>query len=106
MICSGGEVQKIAIARTFAKNFKIIILDELTSALDPLVEQEINDRVLKETGNKTIIFISHRLSTVRQADRIYIFEEGRIVESGSHDELMKLNRKYATMFRVQAKKYK
>lgn len=106
VICSGGEAQKIAIARTFAKDFKIIILDEPTSALDPLVEHEINDRVLKETGNKTIIFISHRLSTVRQADKIYLFEEGRIVESGSHDELMKLNRKYATMFRVQAKKYK
>ncbi len=103
---SGGESQKVAIARAFAGDFDIMILDEPSSALDPIAEYEINRSILKNACDKTVIFISHRLSTTRMADRIYMFEKGRIIESGSHEELMALDGKYAEMYRVQAKKYK
>ena len=103
---SGGEAQKIAIARVFAKPFELIIMDEPSSALDPIAEYELNQSILKNAQNKTVIFISHRLSTTRMADRIYMFANGRIIESGSHDELMEQNGKYAEMYRVQAQKYR
>ncbi len=103
---SGGEAQKIAIARVFARPYELIIMDEPSSALDPVAEYELNQSILKNTKNKTVIFISHRLSTTRMADRIYMFDHGEIIESGSHDELMELNGKYAEMYRVQAKKYR
>lgn len=102
---SGGETQKIAIARVFARNFDVIIMDEPSSALDPLAEYELNQSILEDAEQKTVIFISHRLSTTRMADRIYMFADGEIVEEGSHDELMAQNGQYARMFRVQAKKY-
>lgn len=103
---SGGEAQKIAIARVFARPFELIIMDEPSSALDPIAEYELNQSILKNAEGKTVIFISHRLSTTRMADKIYMFDGGEIVESGSHDELMEQNGKYAEMYRVQAKKYK
>ena len=103
---SGGESQKIAIARVFAQPFELVIMDEPSSALDPISEYELNRSILQYAENKTIIFISHRLSTTRMADRIYMFADGKVIESGSHDELMKRNGKYAEMYRVQAKKYK
>ncbi|MBR3862062.1 MAG: ABC transporter ATP-binding protein [Clostridia bacterium] len=102
---SGGESQKIAIARVFARPFELIIMDEPSSALDPIAEYELNQSILKNAEGKTVIFISHRLSTTRMADRIYMFDGGEIVERGSHDELMLLNGKYAQMYRIQAKKY-
>lgn len=102
---SGGESQKIAIARVFARPFELIIMDEPSSALDPIAEYELNQSILKNAEGKTVIFISHRLSTTRMADRIYMFENGSIIECGSHDELMAQNGKYAHMYRVQAKKY-
>ncbi len=103
---SGGESQKIAIARVFAKPFEIMIMDEPSSALDPITEYHLNQSILKNAENRTVIFISHRLSTTRMADRIYMFAQGRIIESGSHSELLEQNGKYAEMYRVQAKKYK
>ncbi len=103
---SGGESQKVAIARVFAKPFELIIMDEPSSALDPIAEYELNQSILKNAEGKTVIFISHRLSTTRMADRIYMFDGGRIVEFGSHDELMQQNGKYAEMYRVQAQKYR
>ncbi len=103
---SGGESQKIAIARVFARPFELIIMDEPSSALDPIAEYEINQSILKSAEGKTVIFISHRLSTTRMADRIYMFADGEIIERGSHDELMSQNGKYAEMYRVQARKYK
>ena len=103
---SGGESQKIAIARVFARPFELIIMDEPSSALDPIAEYELNQSILKNAEGRTVIFISHRLSTTRMADKIYMFDGGEIVESGSHDELMLLNGKYAEMYRVQAKKYR
>ncbi len=102
---SGGEAQKIAIARVFARPFELIIMDEPSSALDPIAEYELNQSILKNAEGRTVIFISHRLSTTRMADKIYMFDGGEIVESGSHDELMLQNGQYAEMYRVQAKKY-
>lgn len=103
---SGGEAQKVAIARVFAHPFELIIMDEPSSALDPMAEYELNRHISEYASGKTAIFISHRLSTTRHVDRIYMFEDGRIIESGSHDELMKANGKYAEMFNVQAENYR
>lgn len=102
---SGGEGQKIAIARAFAKNCDILILDEPSSALDPIAEYELNQTIEAAAKDRTVIFISHRLSTTRMADRIYLFDGGKITEQGSHEEMMEKNGTYAKMFRVQAKKY-
>ncbi|MCR5148503.1 MAG: ABC transporter ATP-binding protein/permease [Eubacterium sp.] len=102
---SGGEEQKIAISRAFVEDKDILILDEPSSALDPLAEYDINQKILSLAAEKTVIFISHRLSTVRMADMIYMMDSGEVVESGTHDELMKLDGKYAEMFRKQAENY-
>lgn len=104
---SGGEAQKVAIARLFAKKDRmhIAILDEPSSALDPKAEYDLNQNILNKAGDATVIFISHRLSTTRDADRIYMFEHGEIIEEGTHQELMQLNGQYAEMFRCQAKYY-
>ncbi len=103
---SGGEAQKIAIARVFARPFELIVMDEPSSALDPISEYDLNQSILENAKGKTVIFISHRLSTTRMADKIYMFDNGEIVESGTHDELMQKNGKYAEMYNIQAKKYK
>lgn len=103
---SGGEQQKVAIARAFFKDADLIILDEPSSALDPDAEYALNQAIASYANQKTVIFISHRLSTTRHADRIYMFEEGKIIESGTHEELMTLGGKYAYMFNLQAEKYK
>ena len=102
---SGGEQQKLAIARALMKDGELIILDEPSSALDPLSEYELNQVILSAALDKTVIFISHRLSTTVMADRIYMLDDGRIIEQGNHTELMELNGKYAEMFRMQAEKY-
>lgn len=102
---SGGEAQKLTISRVFAKAFPIIILDEPSSALDPISEYNLNQTMLMASENKTVIFISHRLSSTRMADRIYMLEHGKIIEQGNHQELLELNGKYAEMFRLQAEKY-
>lgn len=102
---SGGEAQKLAIARVFYKDAGLMILDEPSSALDPIAEYQLNHAMLTATKDKTVIFISHRLSTTRIADRIIMLEKGQIVEQGSHDELLKLNGKYAQMWKVQAGAY-
>lgn len=103
---SGGEKQKIAIARAFYKNADLIILDEPSSALDPDAEYKLNKAITEYAKDKTVIFISHRLSTTRHADKIYMFSGGEIAESGTHEELIKLNGKYAYMFNLQAEKYR
>ena len=103
---SGGESQKVAIARAFYKDADLIILDEPSSALDPNAEYELNRAIAKYAEDKTVIFISHRLSTTCHADRIYMFDNGKIVECGSHNELMKMGGKYAYMFNLQAEKYR
>ncbi|MBR5438019.1 MAG: ABC transporter ATP-binding protein [Clostridia bacterium] len=103
---SGGESQKVAIARAFYKDCPYVILDEPSANLDPIAEYNLNQAMIEAAKNKTVIFISHRLSTTVGADRIYVMEKGRIIESGSHDELMKMNGTYAYMFSLQAEKYK
>ena len=103
---SGGEAQKVAISRTFYKNCSYAILDEPSANLDPMSEYGLNEAMARAADNKTVIFISHRLSTTVMADVIYMLEKGEIVESGSHEELMALDGKYAYMFRLQAEKYK
>lgn len=105
LMLSGGEQQKIAIARAFYKDCPYIILDEPSANLDPISEYELNHAMMTQATDKTVIFISHRLSTTRHADRILMMENGKIIESGSHDELMALNGKYAEMFSLQAEKY-
>ena len=102
---SGGEAQKVAIARVFAHDNELIIMDEPSSALDPMAEYELNKSISENAKGKTAIFISHRLSTTRHSDRIYMFEDGVLTESGSHEELMKNNKNYAKMFNIQAEKY-
>ncbi len=102
---SGGERQRLAIARVFASNKDIYILDEPTSSLDPLAEERINKLIISNAEDKTMIIIAHRLSTVVDADIIYLFREGKIIEKGSHEELMAQNGRYAHMFNVQKRLY-
>ena len=102
---SGGEKQKIAIARLFAHDYDLLVLDEPSSSLDPTAEYELYRYLEEQAGDKAVIFISHRLSTTKNADYIYMFEEGHIIEKGTHKELMNADGKYAQMFRVQAEKY-
>lgn len=102
---SGGESQKLAIARVFHQKAGLMILDEPSSALDPIAEYQLNHAMLSATKDKTVIFISHRLSTTRLADRIIMLEKGKIVEQGSHEQLLAQKGKYAQMWRVQAGAY-
>ena len=102
---SGGEAQKLAISRVFYKDAGLMILDEPSSALDPIAEYQLNHAMLKATGDKTVIFISHRLSTTRIADYIFMLENGKIVEQGNHEELLALHGKYEAMWKAQAGAY-
>lgn len=102
---SGGEAQKLSIARIFAGNQEIVIMDEPTSALDPIAEQEMYNNMFEACKGKTVIFISHRLSSATMADRVYMFEKGKIIEHGTHRELLALNAKYADMWHKQADAY-
>ena len=105
---SGGEAQKVAIARVFVRPYDLIIMDEPSSALDPVAEYELNHSILNaaDSRDRTVIFISHRLSTTRFADRIFLFANGELSEQGSHDELIAMNGKYAEMFGMQAERYR
>lgn len=102
---SGGEAQKIAIARALYKNAPFIILDEPTAALDPIAEAEIYSQFDQITGDKTAIYISHRLSSCRFCDEIAVFDDGRIVELGTHDSLLSGNGKYKDLWEAQAGYY-
>ena len=103
---SGGENQKVSAARLFARDFEIAILDEPSSALDPIAEYKMYENLIDVTKDKTVIYISHRLSSAVLSDRIYVLGNGTILESGSHAELMAQGGEYSKMFTLQASSYK
>lgn len=103
---SGGQAQKLAIVRALYKNAPVVILDEPTAALDPVAEYEVYQHFDSLVGGKTAVYISHRLSSCRFCDRIIVFNDGKIIEDGNHDELMNIpNGFYANMYNTQAKHY-
>ena len=102
---SGGEWQKVAIARAFMRQARVLVLDEPTSALDAQAEYELFERLRSLSQDRTAVYISHRFSTVRRADRILFLELGQLVEEGTHEQLMRLNGRYARLFRMQASAY-
>ena len=103
---SGGQAQKLALARVFAKDCGIVVLDEPSAALDPISEAEMYETMLDAMADKTVILISHRLSACRNVDRIYVIEDGKVAEEGSHEELLANNGLYAQMWEIQASGYR
>lgn len=104
-VLSGGQSQKVAVARTFIKNSPMKIFDEPSSALDPIAEYELFRSIMKEGKNHTMLFISHRLSSVKNCDKVFMLEQGRLIEEGTHRELMDNNLSYAAMYKKQAMNY-
>lgn len=102
---SGGQWQRVALARGFFRDAQLLVLDEPTSALDARAEKDLFDRIRELARGRTVLLISHRFSTVRNADRIMVLHEGRVAEQGSHDELMSLCGRYAELFTLQAAAY-
>jgi ATP-binding cassette subfamily B protein len=103
---SGGEWQKVALARAYMRKAQIIVLDEPTAALDARAEYETFARFAELVAGQIALLISHRFSTVRMADRIVVLQHGRIVEQGSHDQLLSQNGLYSELFRLQAEGYR
>jgi ATP-binding cassette subfamily B protein len=103
---SGGEWQKVALARAYLRDAQLLILDEPTASLDARSEFEVFRRFAELTTGKMALFISHRFSTVRMADRIVVLEKGRITEEGTHQQLSMLGGRYAEMFELQAASYR
>jgi ABC-type multidrug transport system fused ATPase/permease subunit len=98
---SGGERQRVAIARIILEKTKILIFDEATSALDSTTEKEIQEAMLEVMQNHTTIIIAHRLSTVKQVDRVIVIEDGQITEEGRHEDLLTKSGKYAELWSHQ-----
>ena len=105
VVFSGGQVQKIIVARAFAQPASVKVFDEPTSALDPIAEYHLYNNIMKQSKEQITLFISHRLSSVKAADMVFMLEDGMIIESGAHAELMKNNGPYCEMFMKQAKNY-
>ncbi|MBR1761785.1 MAG: ABC transporter ATP-binding protein [Eubacterium sp.] len=103
---SGGETQKTAVARMFARNFDVAILDEPSSALDPIAEYNMYENLVSATKNKTVLYISHRLSSAVLSDKIFVLKNGMLIESGTHSQLMEMQGEYCSMFTLQASRYK
>lgn len=106
VLLSGGETQKVTIARLFARDFDVAVLDEPSSALDPVAESKMYDALIEGTKGKTVIYISHRLSSATRSDNILVFNKGVLAEQGSHNKLMENNGYYQEMFTLQASGYK
>ncbi|MDR0445702.1 MAG: ABC transporter ATP-binding protein/permease [Oscillospiraceae bacterium] len=105
LVLSGGQIQKLSLARLNCGNFGLLLLDEPSSALDPIAEYELTRQIFNRANATTTIMVAHRLSTIRHADRILVVDGGKIAEVGTHDELMSLDGKYAEMFTKQAENY-
>ena len=105
VVLSGGESQKLAVARTFVKDAPMKIFDEPSSALDPIAEYELFRNIMKEGTDHTMLFISHRLSSVKSCDKVFMLEKGRLIEEGTHTELIAANGSYAQMYKKQAMNY-
>ena len=103
---SGGEWQKMAIARVYMRDAKLLILDEPTAALDARAEHEIFQKFVELTNEKCAVLISHRFSTTRMADRIIVLHEGKLIEQGTHDELLFAKGQYAELFMMQSKGFR
>jgi ATP-binding cassette subfamily B protein len=103
---SGGQWQRVALARAFYRQAKLIILDEPTSAIDAQAEYKIFNSIFDQYKDKSALIVSHRFSTVRRADRIIVVDSGKIIEEGSHQELMKQKGLYHDLFSKQAEGYK
>jgi ATP-binding cassette subfamily B protein len=98
---SGGQRQRIAIARVLLKNAPILVMDEATSSLDSITERFIQDKLDEIMGDKTVLVVAHRLSTVAHLDRILVFDKGRVIEDGSHDELLSQGGQYFRLWSRQ-----
>ena len=101
-VLSGGESQKLAVARTFVKDAPMKIFDEPSSALDPIAEYELFQNIMNEGSDHTMLFISHRLSSVKNCDKVFMLEKGRLIEEGTHVQLLAANGSYAQMYKKQA----
>jgi len=104
-VLSGGESQKVAVARTFVKDAPMKIFDEPSSALDPIAEYELFKSILKEAKDHTMLFISHRLSSVKDCDKVFMLEKGTLIEEGTHRELIDRKKQYYQMYKKQAMNY-
>lgn len=105
MVFSGGQNQKILAARAFAKDSPIAVFDEPSSALDPIAEYHLFENIREYGKDRILFFISHRLSSVRDADVVFYLKNGRIQERGSHGDLMSRDGEYASLYRLQAENY-
>jgi len=104
-VLSGGETQKVAVARTFVRETPMKIFDEPSSALDPIAEYDLFKSILREARDHTMLFISHRLSSVKDCDKVFMLEKGTLIEEGTHPDLIRANGKYAQMYKKQAMNY-
>lgn len=102
---SGGEWQKIALARAFLRKGDVLILDEPTASLDAEAEADIFENIVQDNSNRITLLISHRFSTIKMADHILVIDYGKCVEAGSHEDLMMGNKQYAHLFKLQARGY-
>ncbi|MFD0489457.1 ATP-binding cassette domain-containing protein [Saccharopolyspora spinosporotrichia] len=103
---SGGQWQRIAIARAFYRDAELMIFDEPTSALDPKAEHALFERIRRHADGRTVLLITHRLSSVRYADRIYVLNRGRVSEQGTHADLVLADGEYARLYELQAAAYR
>lgn len=105
ILSGGGQAQKLALARVLYREDTILILDEVSSNLDPKAEHEIFNKLQEITKDRLTLFTSHRLSNLSLADRVIVLEDGKIIEDGKPEKLLKDNKRYAELFRYQQKKY-